>query len=194
MTLNYRRSLLLILLLSILTNCRFKTERVSDVCKKDNKTTVFFDIKGYFCNIVNEYESTNRKVNKQVRFGNKSEFHESMSVDWKAELLGFINTDINRSSWIENFAVDTITRDNGSTILYQTTDASIPIKKMEINFSATNEVMEIDIISERKSLLYKSKQKLHFQPNVSYSVTGWQRTLMLSQTDFEVKANIVANK
>ncbi|MCB0501288.1 MAG: hypothetical protein KDD32_01290 [Bacteroidetes bacterium] len=133
-------------------------------------------------------------MDKQVSFGNKSEFHESMSVDWKAELLGFINTDINRSSWIENFAVDTISRDNGSTILYQTTDASIPIKKMEINFSATNEVIEIDIISERKSLLYKSKQKLHFQPNVSYSVTGWQRTLMLSQTDFEVKANIVANK
>ncbi|MEZ5008998.1 MAG: hypothetical protein R2753_12675 [Chitinophagales bacterium] len=193
---NFRQSkiifpVLMLLILAFISSCN-KTNEKREV--KDTRQVVFFDLRSYFNDIIKTYAADSVLVNKQVSFGNKSELKENMAIDWSVELQTFAEADINRSSWIDKFKVDTLTTNNGSTILYQTTDASIPIKQLEVMLTATGKVSEIVIQSERKSLLYKSKQKLNFRPGNSYSIDGWQRTLMLSQTDFEVKADILMSE
>ncbi len=158
---------------------------------EDKRQVVFFDLKNYFEAIVEFYEENNIKVNKRVSFGTKTEYKEGLELDWQTEFQTFIDSDINRLAWIDKFEVDTIPAADGFSVLYQNTSPTIPIKQIEVSFSKNEQVKDITIKSQRQSLLYKSKQTLNFKPNVSYSVEGWQRTMMLAKTEFAVKGNIV---
>ena len=166
--------------------------REAEKTSEDNRPSQFFDLKIYFKSKIQEFDKQAKKANKKVRFGDKSEYKERLSINWQNEFQSFIDADINRWAWVDKFAVDTIPSEKGYTVLHQSKSATIPIKYLEVSFSESDkQVNSITVKIERNSLLYKSKQTLTFKPDISYTVNGWQRTMLLAKTEFEVKGLIV---
>jgi hypothetical protein len=168
-----------------------KKEKKADICGNSKEKIVFFSLKNYFCEKKNDYKTNAYKVNKRVSFGGKSEVIENMEINWETELSGLISADINHSSWVDKFTVDTLKNANGYSVNYQTEKRNIPVKQVRIDFNSDAEVLNIEIRNSRKNWLYNSGQSIIFEPEVRYKIDGWQRTMWLSKTEFTVEGNII---
>lgn len=162
-----------------------------NVCAARSSEKPFFDIRTFICERINDYETAGTQVDKAVSLNGNEETKKALSIDWLSELRPFIESDINRSAWFDAFQIDTTAVDGSTIIRYRSEDKRIPVRKLTVQWSREGNVEAIDVISRRKNVLYTSEQTLNFQPDVSYSVKGWQRTLFLSKTEFEVNAQLL---
>lgn len=189
---NHIQYTLFVIVLLVLTSCSKPKETATNCSALSQDKIVFFSLKSYFCDLTSTYQSEGVKVNKRVSFGNNSEVIENMEIDWNAEFATFINADINHSSWIDKFNVDTLKNNLGYSVQYLSNTPSIPVKKVIVDFNQDESVKQINIETERRNILYKSKQTIEFIPNQKYTVEGYQRTLFLSKITFKVESNILA--
>ncbi len=122
--------------------------------------------------------------------GNR-EAQKNVAIIWENELRPFVESDINRSAWFDAFQVDELNANGKRVVTYRSDTKGIPVRKLAVQFEMDGTVSGIDAVIRRSNALYTSEQELNFIPDVSYSVKGWQRTLLLSKTEFEVQAQLV---
>jgi hypothetical protein len=189
---NWLLKVLILALFFSFSGCKKKESKV-DICSTSKDRIVFFSLKNYFCEKKNEFEAKGYKVNKRVSFGRDSEVIEYMEINWTNEFASLIAADINHTSWVDNFKTDTLPHSNGYSVNYQTEKRNIPVKQVKIEFNSNKEVQKIEIKTSRRNWMYNSGQSISFEPNVRYSIEGWQRALLLSKTEFKVEGIILSD-
>lgn len=162
-----------------------KTEELPTQANVVTSTEGFFNVSQYFSQESSRLIASNTQVAKAVSFGKNTEKIPAALFD-STEFQIFIQSDINRNAWLDKFSVDTFQSNAGYVVTYNRLSNTIPVKQLAVEFSKADEVTGVKIETKRNSLLYKSEQVMSYVPNVSYAVKGWQKTLMMHKTEFEV--------
>jgi len=148
---------------------------------KQTSTPKYFDINGYFLNEADRLHQLNPTIIKSVIAIGKAESHSIKITDWKTELAGFSNADINKASWQGEFTKVV----KGGNISYATTNPKIPIKKVEITKTG-NQVKCVKIIKANKNILYASSDTLLYYPDSLYIIRSEQKIKLLSSKKYQV--------
>lgn len=176
-------NILLLLLLAGLYACNPSSATLDEA--------YFFDLKGYFDNQLSELKKV-EQLQKSTVFNGQKEEKILDSIDFSRELIVFIESDINRSAWLDKYRVDSILNASGQLIqiVYTAQDPSLKTQKMTINF-AESEVERIEILNVTGSILSDSRQDLVFIPQRGYSISSRQQLIFFTDRSLSVEVNFL---
>jgi hypothetical protein len=176
--------IVLILFYSFLLSCL-------GACREDEskKINYFFDLKGYMNEQANRLDSLGAGVIKTITKDGKTENKELKKINWKKELLPFMESDINRPAWKDSYSADTLITDQATAMSYEALDPSLTTRKLTIIQHADGSC-QISIRNKTSNYLYKSEQELEYYSKGSYYVEGSQDVWLAGRTTYHIAASI----
>jgi len=164
-------------------------------CTSTNKNveaTRYFDIPSFFKNEVARLERLNSRVLKTVETNGESEKKVIRPGSWSEELSVFSSIDLNKSSFIGKYKVDSCQGLNEELhVEYLANDSKLPIKSCSFAFEG-NKLTSIQVVKIDHSLVLTSEIKWRYAPDSGYSVIGSQQVKGFDPTNYSVSA-IFAN-
>jgi hypothetical protein len=147
--------------------------------KLDRIDNAQFSIKDFFENEIVELNNGNYKVQRTLNVNGAINKKENAKIDWNNELKPFIETDINKTSWMDKIKSDTI----GDKILIYPISDEIPIKKIEVLY-LNKLVKSIYIRKEISNIFYKNTFDYYYSTKDSISIVGIQKPIFFSADTF----------
>lgn len=159
--------------------------------KSEIQTIRYVDIPAFFNTEIAKLQSNKTEVIKTVQTDGKTEKKQVLPNSWKEELAVFSSFDLNKSSFIGKYQVDSTI--NGDLLLlnYQSLDSKLPIKSCAFTFK-NGKLITAQSHKLESSLVLKSEMRWRFVPDSGYSVSGSQQVSGLEPTVYSVSA-IFAN-
>lgn len=160
-------------------------------CKQTKKNTLsteqYFDLNEFFDAQIKNLSSQNPAVYKNVSINGQKEAKQIKIDDWRKELDLFLSSDINKADWRGAFN-KTVT---DSTIIYNTHEDKIFVKKLELGFDEDENIQKVKIIIERNNLIYSSNDTLEYIPKTRYSIKKSQKIKLLSPRNYSVEGQFI---
>lgn len=132
---------------------------------------------------------TDRKsVTKSVQIGNEKESQQlQMSEeDWRKELQFFYDSNINKKRWADYFSIDTLTEGNQKHIIYTTDSEKVPVKKCEVRFDKSGDLISIDMRIRRYTAISDMQRRLLFAFPDSIVISNWEKFRFLQEHDVRI--------
>ncbi|MCO5230837.1 MAG: hypothetical protein M9958_06740 [Chitinophagales bacterium] len=178
----------LFILFLIFVSCNKDTK-----VRQDNKT--FFDLKSFVNQEVERLKKSDCNIYKEGEVQQESDQASipSNEVNWDRELEILDNMDINKSSWIDYFKVDTSEIEHEQygrvrQINYTTTSSKIPVKRLTLLFSLedNNRPSWIEAEREVKNWIFHTKQKIYYSTGIGLRAEGYQKILWWKEKTFNI--------
>lgn len=151
-------------------------------------TTPFFDLQGFFNTEISQLQEKNPSVRKKVTINGKSEEKQLEDLDFQQELKVFSNSDINKIAWFDKYKIDsTLQREKLQSISYTALDEELKIRKIELKFTDTEKIEQIEIQSKTESFVANASQHLIYQPSKGYSIHSVQGMQLGDEQDIKVE-------
>jgi hypothetical protein len=142
----------------------------------------YVDIKGFFESEVSRLAVKNTLVDKTVKRNEVSETRQGSPVEWKNELVLFIESDINKPAWHGSYK---ITKDS-SGISYTALDADLRTRSIRIQKGANERLQHISIQNVTRNYLYQSSEELNYYPDSVYTINKTQSVLLLGRNKYTI--------
>ncbi len=144
------------------------------------KDLVFFDLKEFFNNEVNNLERI-KSVKKSVEINGVVEELVIDSLNFEEEFSVFLASDINRIAWIDKYKVDSLISNNQlQSISYSALDEKLKTQSLIISYT-NNKVDQVTIKNIRTSLVSDSEQDLEYKVGKGYNIVSRQNTSMTEE-------------
>lgn len=166
------RLLSVVFVLVILNSC-------SQTSQNKAQANSYFDLKNYVEKEAARLNELNLKISKTVSVNGITENKTLKIADFNSELSSFINADINKAAWKNEFNV---TREKDLTV-YASENEKIPVKKLEVQYH-NNKVSSIYIIVKADNILYHSTDTLTYKPNQYYEIKKTQKIKLLEEKKY----------
>ncbi|HZH68028.1 MAG TPA: hypothetical protein VFD65_02405 [Chitinophagales bacterium] len=166
----------------------------------DNKRNVpvtsgqdIFDLVKFTQGEIKQYENRECNIYKEGTINHESGQNtlSANEFDWEREFKVLTDMNINKSSWVDDFNVDTIhtnSEDFGdiSIVSYLNKNEKTPIKKLEITFPYDNYKYPLFITAERhtKNWIFSSEQTVRYSVGNALQAEGKLKTLWLKEKEF----------
>lgn len=155
------------------------------------KSVKYFDIPAFFNEQAEILDASKPEITKVLYTNGKEETLRSKPDSWKDELSIFSGINLNKSSYIGKYQVDSTVIDNYVVVHYTTGDKKLPVKSC--TFKKTDaEIDWIEIKKEDRSLALNSELFWRFVPDSGYFVSGSQQIAKLNPSIYKVSV-IFAN-
>jgi hypothetical protein len=151
----------------------------------------YFDIPSFFQTEVARLENANAHVLKTVQTDGETEQKNIRPKSWKDELSVFSAIDLNKSSFIGKYTIDSCQGVDGLHVSYISKDEKLPVKSCSFSFSGSK-LQYIQVTKSDPSLVLTSEIKWRYVPDSGYSVVGSQQVRGFDPTNYSVSA-IFAN-
>lgn len=154
-------------------------------CSNNNKeieNPIYFELQSYFKTEASRLTKNNKLVDKTVVINGEAEQKKIKINNWEKEFSSFIDADINKASWRGSFNLSKA--DNLET--YTSNSKKIPVKKVEIYFSA-RKVIGIKIFIANKNDLYTSSDSLVYYPDSLYEIKKTQKIKLMDGKQYIVR-------
>ena len=139
------------------------------------KPQQFFDLKVFFSQEQERLKNINR-LNKKALIDGILEEKTTEGLNLKEELALFIDSDINKVSWLDKYEADSTFNDGVLTqIVYQAKEDQLKTNRLTVHFEQER-VDSIDIIRKASSLAAELEQRLIYLPDIGYSIESRQKT------------------
>src|SRR5690606_32402688 len=149
--------------------------------KPTSEALAYFDIKGYFEQEANRLSQKKPLVYKEILKNAKKEAKDIHVNDWKKEFSLFIESDINKPSWISSYSV----KKNKDTLVYSALDPELRTKEIKI-LKKADKLMFLSIKNEAINKLYKSEEKLFYFPDSVYKIIKNQRVRIIGVNHYQI--------
>lgn len=158
-----------------------------------NLNQEFFDLVKFTQGEVEQYELRTCSIYKEGTVNNESSQNtiSSDGFNWEREFRILTDMNINKSSWVDDFTVDTLlteSEDFGavSIVSYLNENESIPMKKLEIIYPIDNYNQPLFITAERrtKNWIFSSEQTVRYSVRNALQAEGTLKTLWLKEKEF----------
>ncbi|MEL6924268.1 MAG: hypothetical protein AAFO94_09485 [Bacteroidota bacterium] len=153
----------------------------------------FFDLPAFFEAEQQRMQSL-QKVKKTVDYNGSVEERmiDMDSLDLEQEFKAFVESDINRASWLDKYAVDSVFNEAGQLLRlnYRSTDPKLKTKSVDLSFS-NQQVDEIRIQNETGSYFSSSSQSLVYDVNEGYQIDSRQELILSSDRVLKVQVAFV---
>ncbi|PCH66878.1 MAG: hypothetical protein COC01_07035 [Bacteroidetes bacterium] len=157
--------------------------------EQPNNKLVYFDTEKYFNEQISLLAVGNYRMDKTVHHNDENESKSFELVDWSKELNIFRDYNINKTSLIGKYAIDTVIDHKIKTIQYFTTDSALTLKQLSIVFD-NDIIVELSFKNSSDNFLYNSHQELTYFPLKGYKVSGKQKTATGQIIDYSIEAII----
>lgn len=176
------RNLILVGLFLIVTSCSEK--------QQSSINPTYFDLKSFFGSEAEKLKLVDTHIRKKIVTGNDFEQKEFANINWEKELRPFSESDINKPAWKFSYSVDTFYLQSQVHVVYKTTEAKLPIKKLEVIFK-NKEVAMVNISTEKKNAYYHSIQNLFYEVDKGYSIHGGQKVILADSSNYSIEATFI---
>ena len=154
----------------------------------------YFDLDTFFLQEMERLKALQIKISKAVKIGDllEEKVQDSL-VNLEQEFKLFTVHNINKSSMIGKYKVDTIQNDQATldTIRYVTMDKKLLTKMLLVLFDTTKRVQQIEIESASNSLLMNTESRAFYNSNSGYEIKSYQHLLLLGRQVFEMKVDFI---
>lgn len=164
----------LYLIIFLLSSC-------SQVENTKSTDLAYFDIKSFFLNEASRLTPKKLSVLKEVSKNDLKETKLILIKDWEKEFDFFIESDINKPSWISSYKVEI----DGDTTLYQALTPDLRTRVIQI-IKNGNRIKSISIKNESLNKLYKSYESLSYYPDSMYVIEKEQQVRFLGKNKYRV--------
>lgn len=149
----------------------------------------FFDLSEYF-NQQAELLADRSVVEKSASINGNKETQTINAPNFREELQLFIDSDINRTSWLDKYAVDSTTNAAGGLtgLAYTALEDKLRTRRVAISFAQT-EVTQIEIVNATDNVIAQTKQELSYAPQRGYAIKSFQDILFAAPRTMEVQVN-----
>ena len=138
---------------------------------------VYFDAQTWFQAEAKRLEAARPKVVKKVEMDDATEEMTTDALDYKVELLPFMDSALGRPAGRGRFSADTVrTAPDDFTVTYTTGEKSIPVKSLTIAFRS-GRVVSVEVERSSKSLLAGSTQHLVYVRDEGFDIRMEQYAL-----------------
>ncbi len=156
---------------------------VCSACERRDAATgkaaasAYFNVKPWFQAEAQRLDAARPRAVKTVAIDEQTEEMSTDALNYKEELLPFMESDIDRPAWRGRFAVDTVrTAPDVFTVTYTTVEKSIPVKSLKVAFRE-GRVVSVEVERSSKSLPAGSQQHLVYLPDKGFDILMEQHAL-----------------
>src|SRR5690606_2904214 len=103
-------------------------------------------------------------------------------ADWKSEFALFIDADINKPAWQNNYRVDS----TGSSVTYTPIDSTLRAKEIRIEKTDSGTVTHVRVINQVSNMLYQTNEQLDYYVDSLYRITKQQHVLVIGESHYTV--------
>ncbi len=147
----------------------------------------FFSLKNYFTQEAHRLQTAAQQLNKTATLNGETESKQLSDVDWKRELHLFIQSDINKSSWLDKYVIDSVQENNFLKVIYQHQDPKLRTKNIELTFEPTQDKPQsIKIVNETSNPLYQTHEELYYQANQGFTINTTQHVTFLPSDSLHI--------
>jgi len=152
-------------------------------------TNRFFDLSQYFTEQV-ELLATKQNIQKKASINGVEESQTIMQPDFKQELQLFMDSDINRTSWLDKYAVDSTLNAAGNLtqLTYTALEDKLRTRKVAISFAETA-ITNIKIVNATDNVIAQTQQELSYAPQRGYAIKSFQDILFADPRTMEVEVS-----
>lgn len=153
----------------------------------------YFDLTGYFDDQISRLYADSFIIIKTANINGKTDQHTMPWTDWRKELALFYASDINKSSFIGKYMIDTAILDNREKkISYKAIDLDLRTNLIEVTLSShDNSIIRLHIVNKSDHFLSSNKEELYYEPLKSYIVKSTQQMKLFGNDSYSVKGDIV---
>jgi len=169
------------LLISLLLSSCLETKR-----KDQTASLTYFDIKGYFQEEAIRLTREKPLIFKKIVKNASEESKEIAIKDWNKEFSLFIESDINKPSWITSYSVKTI----DETTIYSALTVDLRTREIKVTKNA-DKIHSISIKNDVTNDLYKSHEDLFYYPDSLYRIVKQQNVRILGVNDYQIIGTFV---
>ncbi len=150
-------------------------------------TAPFFDLKSYFSDEIKRLGHA-VKGKKSIRINGTLEEKDFDVIDIENDLSAFIASDINKPTWYDQYAIDSVFNNAGelTKIQYTARKDILKTQKIEVQFKAAA-VSGIIIENANNNLLENSQQYLSYFPDEGYEIKINQKIILSPAKEIVVK-------
>ena len=180
----YRSVLSFLFLVSVVSSCSPTSKEVVVI--------KYFDVPSFFEKEVGMLTSKNVEVSKVLSTDGET---SSLTIipDWNKELAVFSSINLNKSSYIGKYKVDTIQHNDGILVNYNAIEKGLPVKNLSYALS-DEQVSWIEVNKVDKSMILSSELHLRYVPDSGYTVSGSQQIGSLKPNEYSVSAIFAKNQ
>ena len=151
----------------------------------------FFDLKGYFEKEAERLNAAQPRLKKTVAVNGKSEEKTLTEQDYEKELAVFLNADINRPAWLDQYQIDsTLTTGRLQSIRYRATSPKLQVQEIRIAFDQ-GKVSEIIIDKKADNIVAGSTQHLEYRPETGYQIRSLQETAIAKGKELSISVRFL---
>ena len=148
---------------------------------------VFFDLGDYFSK---QYQILEAKgsVQKTTSINGVKETQMIDSINFKQELTVFVESDINRTSWMDKYSADSTFSDSRQLlkIEYTALDEKLRTKKVVVTYTK-GMVENISIRNASKNIITDAEQILDYSPTKGYKISSRQKVIFSQEKQLGVE-------
>ncbi|MCY1513310.1 hypothetical protein D9M68_478000 [compost metagenome] len=146
----------------------------------------YFSLKTYIEKEAGQLNKQSVRVLKTVYINGDSEQKEVKIADFKKELGSFIDADINKSSWKDEFTVQSTDHQT----IYKTVKPNIPVKRIEISYEL-KKIKSIKILLSTTNLLYHAADTLYYESGKGYEIRKKQKINLFNEKRYKVMGKFI---
>jgi len=177
-----------LLVFCICCSCLACSNSATDTSEKQS-TTRFFDLSQYFQEQV-QILANEENIQKKASINGKTESQTIANPSFQQELQLFMDSDINRTSWLDKYSVDSTLNAAGNLtkVTYTALEEKLRTRKVAIAFTE-DVITKVDILNATDNVIAQTKQELSYTPRQGYSIKSYQDILFAEPRKIEVEVS-----
>lgn len=150
----------------------------------------FFDMKAYFAAEIKSL-SQRRNITKTTQINGQEETHTFDTLDFSRELAVFVESDINRIAWLDQYEVDSTLTAQGALagITYQALKPELKTQKLQIQFEQ-NQPSYIQVNRLMENALMNAAMQMEYRPGKGYRIQSNQKLRISEEREMVVEVNL----
>jgi hypothetical protein len=153
----------------------------------DTETDRFFDVAGYFEGEIDRLQSEQPNSQKEVSLNGERESIQPDTLDFAEELSVFLNSDINKVSWIDSYSADTTRHDDGSiaTTVYKAQKDKLRTRLLEVVYKADTP-QRVRIVNRTENAVLDADQELIYEPATGIEIQQTQQIRFMKPNEISI--------
>ena len=152
----------------------------------------FYDLKSFFQSEINRLNKQQPSVEKKVAIQENIEQKTLEQLDYEQELQAFVDADINRVAWFDQYQIDTtFSQSQIQGLSYTALSEKLKTRTIQINFSKDGTIQQVQIYIGRKSSVAGSIKQLTYEPQKGYTIATTQSLIGTSDKEITLEVTFL---
>lgn len=151
--------------------------------KSDGSPNRYFSLSEYFNEQIDRLQTDSTEVFKTVEVNGKTESKRMRIANWNNEFAPFIDADINKSAWVNSYAIDS----TATSLTYTSKEPDLKTRLIQLQFAENGHITSIIIENQVENWIYSARERLSYYPDSVYSIEKEQDIRIVGENRYKVR-------